>query len=156
LYRRTTFAINPAIAPNPTNQAEFNFHLHKQTTDIATNPIVTQSTTEARPSCHATTAIKASDATLTPFRNAPATADFRICLIKCPLAATNKNAGRKIPTVATVAPGNPPNKNPTNVAVVNTGPGVICPTATASISCPSLNQPYRTTRADRRNASSTY
>ena len=37
--------------------------------------------------------------------------------------------------VASRAPGTPSNRYPMKVAVVKTGPGVICPTATASINC---------------------
>jgi hypothetical protein len=43
-----------------------------------------------------------------------------------------------------------------NVAVVNTGPGVTCPTATESRSCASVSQPSRCTSSDRKNARSTY
>src|SRR6266850_445292 len=42
-----------------------------------------------------------------------------------------------------------------NVAVVNSGPGVICPTATASRSWASVSHPSRSTRSARRNASRT-
>src|SRR5213593_590575 len=43
-----------------------------------------------------------------------------------------------------------------NVAVVKTGPGVTCPTATASSSCRSVSQWNRCTRSARRSARSTY
>src|SRR5208282_2477036 len=43
-----------------------------------------------------------------------------------------------------------------NVAVVNTGPGVNCPTATASINCFSVSQCRRSTNSVCRNASKTY
>ena len=43
-----------------------------------------------------------------------------------------------------------------NVAVVNTGPGVICPAATASRSWASLSQPRASTRSARKKATSTY
>ena len=42
------------------------------------------------------------------------------------------------------------------VAVVKTGPGVTCPTATASRSCLSVNQCQRSTKSARRNANKTY
>ena len=43
--------------------------------------------------------------------------------------------------VARIAPGTPPRMNPIKVAVVKTGPGVICPMATASSICCSVSQP---------------
>lgn len=46
---------------------------------------------------------------------------------------TSRNDGKKIPTVATKAPGIPKSKYPIKVAVVNTGPGVNSPTDMASI-----------------------
>ncbi len=72
-----------------------------------------------------------------------------------PLMATKTNAGRKIPIVATSAPVGPPRMYPMKVALVKSGPGVICPTAIASRSCASLSQCQRSTRSARRNASST-
>jgi len=45
--------------------------------------------------------------------------------------ATKTKAGKKIPTVAASAPGAPSRRYPIKVAVVKTGPGVTCPTATA-------------------------
>ena len=49
-------------------------------------------------------------------------------------SAANTNDGPKIPTVATTAPANPLRCQPMKVAVVKTGPGVNCPTETASSS----------------------
>ena len=69
--------------------------------------IVAASTTAALASCQVTTAIRASDATLTPSRNAPATADFRSRGSSGTLAATKAKAGRKMPRVATAAPAGP-------------------------------------------------
>ena len=48
--------------------------------------------------------------------------------------------GKEDPTVAKTAPHPPPTTYPMNVAVVNTGPGVTCPMATASTSCCSVSQ----------------
>jgi len=77
-------------------------------TRIAT-PIATdaQSTNAARERCHSTTAMSASDATLTPSSIAPAIGDRRILGTSGPLMATKTNAGRNIPTVATMAPVEP-------------------------------------------------
>ena len=55
-----------------------------------------------------TTAIRASDAAFTPSRNAEATGELRNFFIHGAEAATNINAGRKMPIVASVAPGTPP------------------------------------------------
>jgi len=65
------------------------------------------STIAARPSCHVTTAMSASDAAFTPSSAAPAIRDLRSRGIIGPLIATKMNAGRKIPIVATIAPGTP-------------------------------------------------
>src|SRR3989454_7673667 len=145
----------PSAAPPSTSHVEFTRNR------ISTNPLmsasatVETSTSAARPSCKVTTAMRASDATLTPSRNAPATGERRSRGTSGPLAATNTKAGRKIPSVATSPPGRPPSRYPMNVAVVNNGPGVTWPTATASISCPSVSQPHRVTRSARRKARST-
>jgi len=64
---------------------------------------------------------------LTASRKAPAVSDRRIRGMKGPLNATKMNAGRNIPSVATIAPGVRPRMYPMNVAVVNTGPGVNWP-----------------------------
>ena len=108
-----------------------------------------------RPSCQVTAAISASDATFTPSSTAPASGEARSFGTSGPLSATNTNAGRKMPIVATTAPAQPAITNPTNVAVVKTGPGVTWPTATASSSCRSVSQPSRWTRSARRKARST-
>ena len=70
--------------------------------------------------------------------------------------ATKTKEGRKIPSVASSAPGIPPSKYPMKVAAVNSGPGVIWPMATASINCWSVSQPRRRTKSARRKASRTY
>jgi hypothetical protein len=76
-------------------------------------------------------AIKLSEATLRPSKNAPAHFDRRILERKGALTATKKNAGINIPRVAATAPREPAIKKPINVAVVKTGPGVNCPIAIA-------------------------
>ena len=68
---------------------------------------VSGSTRAARPSCQVTTAISASEAAFTPSRNAPAAGERRRRGTSGPLTATNTNAGRKMPSVATPAPGQP-------------------------------------------------
>src|SRR5262249_5082409 len=103
-----------------------------------------------------TTPIKAKDPTITPSSAEPAKGDLRILGIRGPLDATTMKPGKKIPTVATIAPLIPPTRYPMNVAVVKTGPGVICPTATASSNCFSVSKGSRRTKSERRKASSTY
>lgn len=61
-------------------------------------------TTAARPSWAVTTAIRASDATFTPSRNARASGEARSLRTSGPLSATNTNAGRKMLAVETSAP----------------------------------------------------
>lgn len=51
-----------------------------------------------------------------------------------------KKEGRKIPMVANTPPVVPWIRYPANVALDNIGPGVICPTAMASINCWWLSQ----------------
>jgi hypothetical protein len=57
-----------------------------------------------------TTAMRASDATLTPSRNAPAQADSRTRDTSGRVTVTRTNPGKKIPSVATAAPGTPPRR----------------------------------------------
>src|ERR1035441_4435271 len=99
------------------------------------------------PTGHVPTAITASEPATTPSSAAAATADLRSRGISGPLIATSTNPGRKIPTVATAAPAQPATTYPINVAVVNTGPGVNCPTATASSNCFSVSQCRRSTNS---------
>ena len=68
---------------------------------------------------------------------------------------TNRKEGRKIPNVAASAPVTPFICQPIKVAVDNTGPGVICPIATASIITCLLSQPLATNSVSK-NAKSTY
>lgn len=116
--------ITPTPAPAPTSQAEFTLNRMSRTALSTASPIVSGSIRAACPSCQVTAAINAMEAALTPSKKAPAVGDLRRRGMIGPLTATKKKAGRKIPSVATVAPGTPPSTNPMKVAVVNTGPGV--------------------------------
>ena len=69
--------------------------------------------------------INPNDATFTPTRKPAVRWELWMRSINKPAAAINIKEGRKIPAVATIAPGTPPNKYPMKVAVVKTGPGVI-------------------------------
>src|SRR5271165_6391730 len=110
-------SLQPLIpATHPTSPAPKIYHVEfilnrniaiKLITKVET---VRQSVTEAFPSCQPTTAINARDPTTTPSNTAPAVGDRRILGISGPLTATNTNPGRKIPSVAKAAPGNPPTR----------------------------------------------
>jgi len=100
--------IQPISPPPNTSQAEFILYLSNRTPAAnASNPVGT-STKAARPNCQVTTAISARDATFTPSINAPITRELRRRGISGPLTATNKNDGRKMPTVAASAAFGPP------------------------------------------------
>ena len=71
------------------------------------------------------------------------------------LTATKTKAGRNIPSVASPAPAGPARRYPQKAAVLDTGPGVPCPAATASRSWRSVSQPRPDTSSVRRNAIST-
>ncbi len=88
-----------------------------------------------------TPAISATAAELRPSRAAAVTARLRSLAISGSRRAVITKAGRKIATVATTAPGTPRSRYPMKVAVVNSGPGVIWPMATASRICPSVSHP---------------
>ncbi len=94
--------------------------------------------------------IKATAATFTAFKKALITFDFRIRGIIGLSTNTNKNEGKKIPNVAAKPPDSPFICQPINVAVDNTGPGVNCPTATASISSCLDSQPFATSSVSRK------
>jgi hypothetical protein len=98
----------PMIAPPSTSHAELIRQRSRSTADAKASATVSQSTRAAAPSCHVTTAMSASDATLTPFRNAPAMGDARSRGTSGPLNATKTKDGRKMPTVATSAAQGPP------------------------------------------------
>ena len=72
-----------------------------------------------------TATIKATAATFIASKMALIILDFLILGIKGFKINTNKNEGRKIPTVAARAPVKPFICQPINVAVDKTGPGVI-------------------------------
>jgi hypothetical protein len=61
----------------------------------------------AIPTCIVVSVIKATALTLTASKNGLVQDDLRRVSIKEFNIATNKNEGRKIPTVATIAPGKP-------------------------------------------------
>lgn len=84
--------------------------------------------------------MRATAATLVPSRNPASKGDLRIRAMSGRVAATSTKPGKKIPNVASAAPFAPNSRYPMNVAVVKTGPGVSCPTATASRSCASVIQ----------------
>src|SRR6266850_7221731 len=138
------------------SQTEFTGVVTSSTMETSASAAVSASTIAARPSSHVTAAMRPSAATLTPSRNAAARREPRNRGSNGRLAATNTNEGTKMASVASRAPGHPASRKPMKVAVVNTGPGVTCPTATASSSCRSVSQPSRSTKSARRNASNTY
>src|SRR5271157_321779 len=146
----------PTTAAAPISHAAFRRNRSNAIKLTANMTSVVRSTIDAFPNCHVTTAIKASDPATTPSSAAAATADLRSRGISGPLTATSTNPGKKIPTVATTAPIQPATTYPIKVAVVNTGPGVNCPTATASINCFSVSKCSRSTNSVWRNASKTY
>ena len=92
---------------------------------MTASTMVNQSTMPARPSCHVTAAIRPSEATFTPSRNAPDHEDFRNLGKIWLRMATKKNEGRKIANVASNADCQPPIRYPAKVALVDIGPGVI-------------------------------
>jgi hypothetical protein len=77
-------------APISTSQPEFRRRRNKTNSETTAITIVTGSTSDARPSCHVTSAISASDPTFAPSRKAPAILDLRIRGTNGPLAATKK------------------------------------------------------------------
>ena len=72
----------------------------------------------------ATTAISPTAAAFTAFKKAALVGDCRRRRTKGFRIHANRNAGRKMQSVAVAAPAGPPIKKPRNVAVVSTGPGV--------------------------------
>jgi len=79
-----------------------------------------------------TLAINPREATLTPSKILEKVLELLSFGTKGFTHQTSKKAGKNMPIVARIAPGIPLIKYPINVAVVNTGPGVNCPIATAS------------------------
>src|ERR1700727_2939629 len=86
---RQPLAIHPTMAAPKINQAEFVLSRKIAMTLTAKIEIVSQSLMAASPSCHATTAISASDPTTTPSNTAPAAGERRGLGISGPLIATN-------------------------------------------------------------------
>lgn len=145
----------PIAPPAKITHAELILYLtivNKDTTNI---PKVKKSIKEVIPNFILTTAINMREAIFIPSSIADTHEEFLNFGIMGFIASTIKNAGKNIPTVLSTAPGIPPSRYPTNVAVVNTGPGVNCPTATASRSCSVVKLPNLSTNSDSKNAKST-
>jgi len=112
--------------------------------------VVRQSVKEPFPIFIQTTNISATAAIFTASKIALIILDFLIFGIKGFKTKTNKKEGRNIPMVAAIAPVIPFICQPIKVAVDKTGPGVICPTATASINACLVNQPFATNSESRK------
>lgn len=97
-----------------------------------------------------TAKISATAPTLTALSSAFNRADFRILGMYGFKSNTNRNEGKNMPMVAANAPASPFICHPINVAVDRTGPGVICPTATASSNCCWVSQPLATSSVSRK------
>src|SRR5262245_58126163 len=97
--------ISPAAAAPATAQAELMRKTRIARTAARARTAVGTSTTAVRASCQVTTVINASEPALTPSSTAAATGDLRIFGTREPLRATKTNAGRKMPVVASEAPG---------------------------------------------------
>lgn len=111
---------------------------------------------DASPSFKLIIVINTKDPIFTPSNIAAVILDFLNFGIRGLIAQTTKNEGINIPMVAKIAPGIPFNKYPIKVAVVNTGPGVNCPMATASNNCSIVNNPYLSINSASKNANNTY
>jgi len=94
-------------APARSSHTELRRPRARRTPPATANPAVVPSMIAARPSSQVTAASSASDATLTPSRKAPAVRERRTRGSNCPMSATKMKDGRKMPTVATTAPGTP-------------------------------------------------
>ena len=94
--------------PPSTSHAELTLNRKSSTRATSASTAVVRSTIAARPSCHVTAPIRARAATFTPSRNAPARREARIFGTSEWLSATKTKEGRKIPSVASAAPGTPP------------------------------------------------
>ena len=93
---------------------------------------VKKSSRDEIPNWTVTAAISPSAEALTPSSRLPAQAELRILGMSGFEMATKTKEGRKIPRVASRAPGIPPSRYPMKVAAVKRGPGVTCPMATWS------------------------
>src|SRR5262249_13775902 len=102
---------------------------------------VFQSVTDALPISTQTASINAIEATFTVSKKADITLELRSLGTSGLRKATNKNDGRNMPAVAAAAPTGPAICQPTKVAEENTGPGVNCPIAMASINSFLVSKP---------------
>ena len=146
---------NPTKPPNNTSHAALTRYRNSSPTLTNTIARVITSTSAAFPNSSNTQAISPTDAAVTPSRKALPTTERLTRGNSGPLSATKIQPGKKIPNVATAAPGMPAAKYPINVAVVNTGPGVTCPTATASNNSVAFNQCRCVTKSACKNANKT-
>lgn len=96
----------------------------------------------------------ATEAAFTPSRKAENSLLRRMRGISGCDNATNTKEGRKIASVAKAADCHPPICQPIKVTDENTGPGVNCPTAMASINTFRDNNPFATSSLSR-NANNT-
>ena len=101
---------SPTTAPPSTSHDELTRKRSQQHRARRRQSAVRHVDDRRAPELHVTTAMSASEATFTPSRNAPATGERRSRGTSGPLSATNTNAGRKMPTVATRAPRSPPRR----------------------------------------------
>ena len=139
------------VALTITTKALFSFLNPKTTIKLATAiKIVRQSVKVSFPISIQTARIIATAPIFSASKNADIIFDFLIFGIKGLSTATNRNEGRKIPTVAAIAPQKPFNCQPIKVAVDKTGPGVNCPTAIASINCDLVSNPVLTNSASKK------
>jgi hypothetical protein len=132
---------HPIIAPAAISQVELTLNHIIRIKEIRHTAIVKGSTREAFPSCQVTAAINPREATVMPSSSPLNHGDLRMRGMSGLVMATRMKEGRKIPSVASRAPGNPPSRYPIKVAVVKTGPGVTCPIAMESINYWSVSQP---------------
>ena len=103
--------------------------------EIANMNMLNPSINDAVPNLNVTTAINDKEAIFIPSSIDEIQIDFLNLGIIGFIIMTSKKEGINIPIVANTAPKVFPSKYPIKVAVVKTGPGVNCPTATASINC---------------------
>src|SRR5882672_12714888 len=151
----TNLNTTPTTAPPKTNHAELTLNRNKSTAAIPAIKIAGTLKSVSRANCHPTNAISATAAAFTPSRNAPAVGDLRNFGRYFAVIATNTNAGKNIPNVASTAPRQPEITYPTNVATVKNGPGVPWLIAIASINWFSVSQCSRSTKSARSSASRT-
>jgi hypothetical protein len=122
-------------APPMISQVVFILRRNNKIAAKTNNAIVKISVRENIASSMVTLAIKPKATALTPSNIPLNQFEARNRGTQGLIISTNMKEGKKMATVANTAPCHPLRMKPTKVAVVNTGPGVTCPTATASISC---------------------